>query len=133
MAQSGLAERFENWRSKPDMAIDESEGDGRRVADVTSGLPALKHEARLKEVKYLEVVWLGGTTANRNYSRRTLRAGERGRGRGSEWGKIGVRQRKEVKFKLFSPGAEFCQIARRVTRWLSLFWPVLLELFRFIP
>lgn len=51
------------------MAIDESEGDGRRVADITSGLQGLKHEARLKEFKYLEVVWLHGSEVNRNYSR----------------------------------------------------------------
>lgn len=30
------------------MAIDESEGDGRRVADVTSGLQGLKYEGKIK-------------------------------------------------------------------------------------
>lgn len=59
------------------MAIDEFKGDGRRVADVMSGLQGLKHEARLKEVKYLEVVWLHGSEASPNYSRRRLERGKR--------------------------------------------------------
>lgn len=49
------------------MAIDEFEGDGRRVADITSGLQGLKHEARLKELKYLELLWLRDSEAGRNY------------------------------------------------------------------
>lgn len=107
------------------MAIDESEGDGRRVGDITSGLQGLKHEARLKEVKYLEVVWLRGSEANRNYSRRALPTGERRRERGSEWGKTGVRQRKGVKFRLFSLDAEF-QIVWCITCWSSLFGRLIL-------
>lgn len=70
------------------MAIDESGGDGRRVADITSGLQGLKHEARLKEVKYLEVVWLCGSEEDGNYSRCTLQTGEGWRD------KTGVRQRR---------------------------------------
>lgn len=66
------------------MAIDESEGDGRRVADITSGLQGLKHEGRLKEVKYLEVVWLLSSEVDGNYSHRTLQTGGRWRERGSE-------------------------------------------------
>ena len=109
------------------MAVDESEGDGRRVADITSGLQGLKHEARLKEVKYLEVVWLRGSEANRNYSHRTLQTGEGWRERGSEWGKIGVRQRKGVKFRLFSPDADFGQVVWCITCWSSLFGHLLLS------
>lgn len=86
-----------------------------------SGLQGLKHEARLKEVKYLEVVWLCGSEANRNYSRRTLQTGEGWRERGSEWGKIGVRQRKGVKFRLFSLDAVFGQVVWCITCWSSLF------------
>lgn len=91
------------------MAIDESEGDGRRVVDILSGLQGLKCEARLKEVKYLEVVWLRGSDVNHNYSHCMLQTGERWRERGLEQCKIGVGQRKWVKFRLFSPDAEFGQ------------------------
>lgn len=59
------------------MAIDESEGDGRRVSAIRSGLQGLKREVRLKEVKCLEVVWLRGSDEGGNYSRRRLGEGWR--------------------------------------------------------
>lgn len=68
------------------MAVDESEGDGRRVASIRSGLQGLKREARLKEVKCLEVVCLHGSQEGSNYSHRRL--GEDGERTGA--GKMGV-------------------------------------------
>lgn len=59
------------------MAIDESEGDRRRVAGIRSGLQGLKREARLKEVKCLEVACLHGSQEGGNYSHRRLGEGWR--------------------------------------------------------